>query len=151
MSQVLCYMFYSLIGILLVSLAIKGLRNTPLLLLERFGYFLPFYGLGILYKKQLEKYDLNINNVLYIGIIFLIKLIISFFMLKMPSYTPSNFSDFIDGPIMPFIVSMLGVLFWFRICSILEASLKDSKLINIIANSSFSIMMNHHILNKIHY
>ena len=140
--ELIYFIIYLLIGISLVSLAIYGHMDKTTLALGKFGYFLPYYGLGIIYHKILEKKEEKISNLLYIGIIFFLKLVIAFFLNKMPYYTPSNMNDFIDGPIIPFIAGFLGILFWFKICSILEPSLKNSKAINTIADSSFSIMMN---------
>ena len=141
-SEYIYFIFNLLLGIFGIYIASKGYNYDWYLPLVRFLYFLPFYYFGILYHQKLEEYDLKINNVLYIGILFLIKLAISFFLLKMPYYTPSNCADFVDGPIIPIISGITGILFWFRICNILNPALKNSRFVNIISSHTYSIMMN---------
>ena len=44
---------------------------------------------------------------------------------------------------MPFISGAIGIALWLRIAKILEPVIGKSKVINLIADNSFSIMTNH--------
>lgn len=110
------------------------------LFIVRFLYFIPFYSLGILYRKY-EKYD-RMNSLLYFSIIIVIALLIIYKYNAMPSFTPSLCHDFKPNPILPFFVGFLGIAFWLRIAKILTPVLKDSPVVNSIANSTYSIMIN---------
>lgn len=108
----------------------------------RMLYFVPFYELGILYKNCLEDYDRKIPNFWYFVIIFSVKLIVIYYYGKMPTYTPSWCNDFTEGPVMPIVIGCLGIALWIRIAAILEPVIGRSKWINLIADNSYSIMMN---------
>ncbi len=110
------------------------------LFIVRILYLFPFYSLGILYKKY-EKFD-KINSFVYFSIIILIILIIIFKFGSTPTYTPSLSHDFSSNPFLPFIVGFLGIAFWLRIAKILTPALKNSKIVNLIANNTYSIMVN---------
>ena len=62
---------------------------------------------------------------------------------KNPAYTPSWCNDFTDGPIMPIIIGLLGIALWLRIAIILEPVIGKSKVVLVIADNTYSIMMNH--------
>ncbi len=140
--EIAYWLFNTLLGIVGIGLAINGYNTGWYLVIVRFLFFLPFYAFGTFYKHTYEKYDLKIPNLVYFSIIIFIKLLISFFLLKMPYYTPSWCNDFVDGPLIPIINGLVGILFWFRICHILSSSIGKGKYINIIANHTYSIMMN---------
>ena len=141
-SEHLFFILNTVLGIAGIELAILGYNSGWLLALVRFLYFLPFYAFGTFYHQYLEEYDLKIPNIVCFSGIFIIKLAISFFLLKMPAYLPSWCNDFVDGPIMPILNGLLGILFWFRICHILEPAIGKSKYINIVSDHTYSIMMN---------
>lgn len=57
-----------------------------------------------------------------------------------PTYVPS-WSQFAEFSCIPYAVGFLGIAFWLRICRILEPAIGRSKVINAIADNSFSIMV----------
>lgn len=68
------FLFYLLLGMLGVYLAIEGYRNGFLLLLVRSLIFLPFFGFGILYKEKLEIKIDKIGNLTYFLVLLLVTL-----------------------------------------------------------------------------
>lgn len=130
-----------LLGALGVWLARHGFRREWQLLLVRTLYFLPFYGLGILYRRVLEPFD-RLPHGWYFAIIFFIQYVIIILCGRVPYYTPSRCDDFVEGGIIPFIVGFVGIAFWLRMARILEPSLGRGKWVNTIADSSYSIMVN---------
>lgn len=138
-NEYIFYAFYLALGVLGVYLSNKGFNKEWWLLLVRTLYFFPFYGLGILYKRKLEKFD-KLNNAVYFTIVILIQLIVIFIEGKRVKFTPSWCNDFTSNLLLPFIVGYLGIAFWLRIAKILEPITKKSKIINTIADNAYSIM-----------
>lgn len=124
-------------------LACRGYYEGWWLVLDRMLYFLIFYELGIFYRRVLEKYDRRIPGIWYFAFLFAVQLAIAFTCGRIPVYTPSWCYDFTDGPLMPALVGYTGIAFWLRIATILEPVLGRNKYVNLIADNTFSIMMNH--------
>lgn len=137
--------FFFLVNIVLGiagnTLAYRGFYSGWWLVLVRMLYFVPFYGLGILYKNVLEKYD-KLPSFWYFAVLFLIRLGIMCVYGENLGYTPSWCDDFSEGPIMPVVIGFLGIAVWMRIASLMEPVLGKSKGINLIADNTYSIMMN---------
>lgn len=141
------YIFFiiSLIfGMFGIYISAKGYNTGWYLFLDRILYFIPFYSLGILYSRKLEKYD-KLNNVLYFAILFSIQLAIITIYGKNIKFTPSLCNDFNYGAFMPFLEGILGITFWLRIAKILEPIVKNSKAIKCIADNTYSIMVHQFI------
>ena len=136
------FFFVSIIlGIIGNSLAYNGFNSGWWLVLVRMLYFLPFFGLGIFYRNVLEKYD-KLSNFWYFIILFLTRLILICIYGKNLAYTPSWCNDFSEGPIMPIVIGFLGIALWMRIATLLEPVMGKSKWINLIADNTYSIMIN---------
>lgn len=133
------FICYLLLGILGIYLSNIGLNKEWNLLMVRTLFFFPFFGLGILYNRKLEKID-KLNNIAYFSIIIVVQLIIIFFEGKAPSYTPSWCNDFTFNLVLPYLVGYLGILFWLRIAKILEPITMNSKVTNCISNNAYPIM-----------
>ena len=130
-----------LMGFAGVTLSAHGYNNSWYLVLDRVLYFLPFYALGIIYKKY-EKYD-KIDNIKYFSVILLLSLIIIYKYGSMPSVTPSWAKFYTSNVIKPFYTCMLGIAFWLRISKILTPAIGNSRTINLLANNTYTIMINH--------
>ena len=133
-----------LLGALGVYLARRGFRRGWEQAVVRMLYFLPFYGLGILYRRALERFD-RLPHGWYFAIIFFIQYIIIILCGRIPYYTPSRCDDFTEGGIVPFIVGFVAIAFWLRMAKILEPSLGKDKWVNTIADNSYSIMVNQYL------
>ena len=141
-NEVFLFVLSLSLGFLGVHLASIGYNTGLWLNFVRVLYFIPFFGLGRLYKKVLEKYD-TLPSHWYFSIVIGLQLIIILIYKRPPAYTPSWCNNFTDGPILPFVVGFLGIAFWFRIVKILTPVLGKNKYVNIIANNTYPIMINH--------
>ena len=128
------------VGISGLELAIKGYNSGWWLILPRFAYFFAFYAFGAYYKRALERYD-RLPNLIYFGIIALVQMAMLVIFHRIPIYVISWCNDFPEGPVIPFITGALGVAFWLRICKWLEWGLGKDKVVNAIADNSYSIMI----------
>lgn len=129
-----------LLGMFGIYIAANGYNKDWYLFLDRILYLIPFYFLGILYNRQLEKYD-KLNNIMYFSIIFIIQLVTITINGKTIKYTPSWCNNFTNNLISPYIIGATGIFFWLRISKILEPITCNSKVINYIANNTYSIMI----------
>ena len=114
------------------------------LALLRMLYFLPFYGLGIFYRRVLERLD-RLPHIPYFALVFLIQYLIILLCGRIPYYTPSRCDDFVEGGIVPFVVGFTAIAFWLRTAKILEPALGRDRFLNTIADSSYSIMVNQYL------
>ena len=143
LREVTFFIIHCALGAVGVYIASIGYHTGLWLVLTRFLFFLPFYGMGIFYKRVLEQHD-KLPNLLYFGIIFFAQYIIIVLCGRVPTYTPSWCYNFVDGPFLPFIEGFLGIFMWLRIAKILEPIIGRSKVINLIADNTFSITINHY-------
>lgn len=122
----ICSFIIGLSGIILVR---HGYGHTIdwSLFLVRFMCYLPFFEFGILYNKNIEN-KVNISNILFFSVIFLIKLVIITNYGKQPVYGFGGEASQFDECIFVFyIVGALGILFWLRVSDILLPVIKDYK------------------------
>lgn len=123
-------------------MAYMGYRTGWWLVLVRLLHFITFYEMGILYKRKLESYDKKISSFYYFTVIIAIKLALIYSHGGVQVYTPSWCDDFTENPVMPIIIGGLGIAFWLRAANVLEPTIGQSKWVNIIADNTYSIMMN---------
>ncbi len=143
-KNILTFTIYLTLGMAGVLLAKTGLKTGWWLVLTRFLFFLPFYGLGILYKNHLEKHD-KLRNLPYFCMIFISLIILLLIFNKIPTYIPSEMRG-LDSPIfIPFLIGFIGVAFWLRISRIITPIIGKSKIVNLIADNSYSIMINQYL------
>ena len=106
-------------------------------------FFLPFFHFGYLYKKKWQKLDEKIPNIPYLLILFGI----NFTCYKVFGdliYDMHEFSGFQTNiVILPFITSIVSILFFARIAKILSKWVGDNKTVNYISNHTFAIMTHH--------
>ncbi len=138
-NEYIFFIFYFLLGILGVYLSNLGLNRDWNLLLVRTLFFFPFFGLGILYNRKLEKVD-NLKNIIYFSIILTLQLIIIFVEGKAPYFIPAWCADFTSNLALPYMVGFLGIAFWLRIAKIMEPITMNSKVIDCISNNAYPIM-----------
>ncbi|MBQ9685084.1 MAG: acyltransferase family protein [Oscillospiraceae bacterium] len=133
---------YLLLGVLGIYLARSGFRRGWEQTLVRSLYFLPFYGLGLLYRRVLERYD-TLPHAVYFAVVLLLQYVLIIVVGHVPAYTISLCDNFNDGLLTPFITGALGIAFWLRVARLVESTLARDKCFNAIADNTFSIMTNH--------
>lgn len=135
-----CYLFLGIVGNVLAG---KGYNTGWWLVLVRMLFFLPFFGFGNLYRAKLESSLNKIPAGWYYGIIFLLKLCINLKYGDMPTFVPAWCTDFRFSPVTSILSGYLVTLFWMRIFTAIEPLLGKNKLVNLIADNSYCIMINH--------
>ena len=138
------FLFCLALGALGVTLARHGFRRGWELLLIRFLYFLPFYALGVFYRRVLERLD-TLPHLPYFALVFLAQYLIILLCGRIPYYTPSRCDDFLEPGIVPFLVGYTGIAFWLRTAKLLAPTLGRDKWLGAIADNSYSIMVNQYL------
>ena len=124
-------------------LASKGYNTGWWLVLVRMLFFLPFFGFGGFYRTTLEPTAQMIPDKWFFCSIFLIKLCMNLKYGIMPTFVPAWCTDFNFSPVTSILSGYLVALFWMRIFTKLEPSLGRNKTVNLIADNSYCIMINH--------
>lgn len=139
LAYVLLYLFLGIIGILIS----QQIELTPwLLVLVRFCVLLPFFQFGIYYKKNLSSSINKISNLIYFLFIFIVDLILINLNDGVLTFTYSWCNDLNSGVLMPYLVGCLGIAFWLRISRILASIITNEKIVLLIADNTYSIMIN---------
>lgn len=129
------------IGFAGIYLAMKGFDCEILLFFTRVMYFVPFYALGNIYYNYLEKRD-TLSSFWYFAIIILISLTFILVIGHSPFYLIVEMQGF-ENPVFPYLVGIVGIAFWLRIARILTPVIGESKILNEVADNTYSIMVNH--------
>ena len=131
------------LGIIGNVLASKGYNTGWWLVLVRMLFFLPFFGFGGFYKSVFEPVVQKIPDKWFFSGIFLIKLCMNLKYGIMPTFVPAWCTNFNFSPITSILSGTLVALFWMRIFTKLEPAFGRNKTINLIADNSYCIMINH--------
>lgn len=130
---------YFAVGIIGIQLAIGGHNTGVMKLITRTMMFLPWFQAGRVYNSWLEKKD-KLNSTAYFAVLFVIQLLLltAFDNLE---YAPSAMSGFDNGSIVPYITSFTGIAFWLRVSKLLAPIINDNKIVRLIADNTYSIMI----------
>lgn len=137
------------VGCICISLSNAGWntwRDGTLLIPLKVGFFLQFYELGVVYKKYLEVLHKRANNCLVMLTAVVVNIALT--LLNDGNYSfvdlfaMSGFGH-LKSVIFPFISSVSGIAFWLTISRILEPSLGNSKIVNMISDNTLGILEHH--------
>lgn len=112
-----------------------------LLLLCRSMLFLPCFQFGKFYHEKLEKHD-NLNSVAYFAIVLGVQLLLLTFCQNL-EYTPSKCVEFENGPVVPYLTAITGIAFWLRVAKLITPIIKNKKLVRMISDNTYGIMIHH--------
>lgn len=118
-------------------------RQDVIVIIFKVLFFLPFFHIGYLYNKKWQKYDEKVSDFLYLLILGGANYI--FFKLYGDLiYDMHDFADFkTNSIILPFITSVISILFYTRIAKVLSKWLGENKIISYISNNTSTIMTHH--------
>lgn len=133
---------YLAIGIFGVQYCIwNPAPKGALLLLFRSMFFLPCFEFGRFYHEKLEKHD-NLNSVAYFAIVLGVQLLLLTFCENL-EYTPSKCVKFDNGCVIPYVTAITGIAFWLRVAKLITPIIKNKKLVRMISDNTYSIMIHH--------
>lgn len=144
-NEYLILIIYTIVGMYGISLAIDNSAigvSGVMKLLIRSMFFLPCFQFGQFYRCKIENKD-TLDNVPYFAILFVIQSGLLLFTDNNLEYTPSTCSGFNNGVIIPYISAITAIAFWLRISKLLVPVFGNSKIVRLIADNTYSIMINH--------
>ncbi len=134
------FLFYLLLGLGGIWLSKHMGTDGFWLTLVRLLFLLPFYGAGILYRRELEEKD-KLKSPVYFGIILLAAM--ALVLRGRPViYAVSHCRDF-PGYLSPYLSAFLGIAFWLRVSRILTPAIRDNAFIRYMGRNTYPIMMHH--------
>ena len=134
------FLFYLLLGLGGIWLSKHMGTDGFWLTLVRLLFLLPFYGAGILYRRELEAKD-KLKSPVYFGIILLAAM--ALVLRGRPViYAVSHCRDF-PGYLSPYLSAFLGIAFWLRVSRILTPAIRDNAFIRYMGRNTYPIMMHH--------
>ena len=150
LNELLYFIIDFIISYYTVYYSNKGYNNKIIYIaILRTMHLNIYYQLGIFYKKTLEKYIQKIKNDIYFVIIFITKLLIHLYYGREIAFYYGLSNYYKTGPLAVIFISFLGIFFWMRFCEIFEPILGKNFYINIIADNTYSIMINHSLSQDI--
>ena len=134
------FLFYLLLGLGGIWLSKHMGTDGFWLTLVRLLFLLPFYGAGILYRRELEEKD-KLKSPVYFGIILLAAM--ALVLRGRPViYAVSHCRDF-PGYLSQYLSAFLGIAFWLRVSRILTPAIRDNAFIRYMGRNTYPIMMHH--------
>ena len=133
-----------------IILSNKGYNKFTIYMhILRFLYLNIYYEVGIIFKKHLEKYLKSLSLDVYFIIIFSVKLLFHIYYSKEPYFFYARCIYYGYSPFTVLIIPVLGIGFWVKISETIEPLLGKNYYVNIIADNTFSIMINHSLAQDI--
>ena len=142
-NETVILVLYLLIGMYGIQLSLDGQNEGVMKLLTRTMFFLPSFQLGSVYHRFWEKKD-TLNNAAYFSILFFVQLLLLTFNQDL-QYYPSGMTGFQNGVLLPYLTSLTGIAFWLRISRLLTPIICNWRLVRLISDNTYSIMI-HHLL-----
>lgn len=139
-NEVVIFVCFMVVGMLCICPAIGGYYEGWWRALARFGWMMPFYAMGQLYKGVLEEKVNRISSFPYFTVVFVAQALLLAIYKGIITYTPSRCDTF-DNCVTPYLIGVIGIAFWLRVAKILEPAIGKSKIVLAIADNSFAIMM----------
>ena len=84
----------------------------------------------------------KIKSSIYFAIVFAVQAVIMIVYQGAFAYTPSWCDNF-DNCIVPFLIGFIGIALWVRCAKLLVPVIGESKLVRLVADNTYSIMMHH--------
>ena len=139
---------YLIIDLIIAYISIifsnKGYNSDSIYIhILRFMHLNIYYELGIYFHNELERSLKLIRNDIYFICIFTLKLSFHLFYSEPVSFYYGGCQYKNYSPNTVIIISVLGIAFWIKIGELLEPLLGRNYYVNIIADNTFSIMINH--------
>ena len=139
-KDIAVFIIYCGLGILGVQLARYGMNKGAWLVLGRMLFFLPMYGLGIVYRKY--RFFDNVPSLWYFFVVFAVQLVCIHSNGGLKGNNACWMLNLGSG-LRPFVLEFLGILFWLRVTKILEPVLGENRFLDYVGRNTFSIMTHH--------
>ena len=138
-TDIVWQFLYLAAGILGVSLAHAGFLDGNMTVFIRIAYFMPFYILGIWYRKYLEKYMNRLPATLIFTICLTIALLVNSHFGRVVYTIPSS-CDYPFGVFATYLSAVIGIVFWLTVSRQLSKFDGSVRLLSLLGNHTWDIM-----------
>lgn len=135
------FVLVSLCGMAVVWLAMGGHVWGYYKFPGRILFMFPAFYFGIIYRKYLEEKLDSIPWYLYMTVLLCIQLLVKYTCAGL-AYSAVWCTGFANGPCVPYVTTVTGILFWLKIAKML-AGRKLGNGLSYLGDHSFSLMMHH--------
>ena len=138
-------LMFVIFGLLICEACIQKLNtNSALTFVFRTIWYMQFYHFGYIFHMYLEKYIQNKSDLIICASCIIINsLLIVMYGKDIISFPHSSQMNSFKIFWTPLITSMTGIWFWYMICRMVSGSFGERKIINLLAENSFTIMCSH--------
>ena len=141
--EILIFLCSLMAGMVTVALSIRGsvwgyYRHFGCIL-----FLFPIFQGGHFYKREVEKRLKNLPVWFIIVTVCLIQYVTLLCTKGQVAYSAVWCSGFLHNPVVPFITTFCGIIFWLSMARILSSLWKKNNLIDRIGDNTYSIMMHH--------
>ena len=127
------------IGIFGVSLACRGLMGENMMVFIRIAYFMPFYIMGIWYRKYFEAYANRIPATAIFSVCLVIALLLNGYFGRVVYAIPSS-CDYPFGVFATYLSAVIGIAFWLTVSRQLAKIDSPIRLLSLLGNHTWDIM-----------
>lgn len=129
------------IGMTVVYLAIGGHVWGNYKMPGRILFLYPCFQMGQFYKKNLEKHD-TIKHLPYFAVVLSAQVALHVLCNGL-AFSSVWCTGFANGPLIPYVTTVLGIAFWLRIARILSCLAGTSREVRWFGQHTFTVMMHH--------
>ncbi len=129
------------VGMMVVSFAIEGRVWGNYKMPGRILFLFPCFQMGQFYRKKLEKHD-TLGNFAYFAILLAFQTLLHLCCNGL-SFSAVWCTSFANGPVIPYVTIVSGIVFWLRIARLLTPAAGESRPVQYLGRNTFTVMMHH--------
>lgn len=131
-------------GMLSLKLCMAGYcSNRWCLPFLRAAFYFPFFHMGVMFQRYWEKYIQSVRTLYSCGICVLINVILLCEYGGSVNFYSTCWMASFQSCWLPFVTSVTGTLFWYKLAQFFSASIGNVRVIDFIADNTFCIMASH--------
>lgn len=130
-----------IVGMVTVQLAIGGHVWGNYKAAGRMLFLFPCFQMGRFYHQKLEKHD-TLGNLPYFAIVLGIQTLLNVCCNGL-AFSSVWCSGFANGPVIPYVTSVLGIAFWLRIAGVLTPLVGENGAVRFLGCNTYAVMMHH--------
>lgn len=139
-----------IIGFLLIYLCMNGYAyNLYVLFLVRTFWYMQFYHAGVMFHRYWERSVSKWSTLLSCTIFVMINAVLLCFFGENIKFNSTAWMASFHSWWLPIVTSVTGTLFWYKVMQFLSDRIGQLKVVDFIAENTFTIMCTHFFFTKI--
>lgn len=138
-TDVVWQLLFLATGVLGVFLSCRGVLGENMMVFIRIAYFMPFYILGIWYRRYFETYANRIPAIAFFSVCLVIALMLNAHFGRVVYAIPSS-CDYPFGVLATYLSAVIGITFWLTVSRQLAKIDSPIRLLSLLGNHTWDIM-----------